>query len=517
MGPSVLYDSRTAQLHERTFSDNWEEVCRCPISIDSITKPRILTSCGHVLDADSITQLYTYSNTPKCPLCRDSITRYVESRQIKALLEEGNALVAKITQLISTRDDLKQKFSGEVRHNNQIHQIASKKYEMLIPCDHIRESKIFSKWTLVNRIWKALFSQNCQEPGCQQKIQGCISVPKMDEYVQGVAQLKMQADLLEAEIQFFTNPTHNSLSPQPTLSLPRTNHNSLPHQPIRQLPSIEQNIRDNVYSGGRTSQFVCSRPWTPLDQVELAKDAPQVRRMAFKNTNGNAAFLSYIRVNGYEDGRIEIFLSSVHSIAFEAYLRSIGLQPDAAESARRTTLNFGDKAAMGVFVARTQPELEWALRFISQQSLLQEHGIFPEQEHAFLTQLVESSANWRAVEGNLKHRKFIDEGTEQYLCNRSKVLKETLTSERLRIQEEMKTSLPGAPSYTPHVSSSSNRPSSANRSSTLKTLGYGVAVLAAGIFGALYLDQKQARPFVSMKSLRNLTTYIREGFRRLVY
>ena len=136
-----------------------------------------------------------------------------------------------------------------------------------------------------------------------------------------------------------------------------------------------------IYPPGKSrGNFDCSRQLSNLDAAERAKYALVIQRIAFKNKVPDA-LVCYIRVDVCEKGP-EIFLASDDKQAFEDYLRIFNLSLDPKESTRTTTNNRGEQVPLGVFIARTLDELEWALGFIGS------HNTLPEQEHLVLQELV---------------------------------------------------------------------------------------------------------------------------------
>lgn len=487
-------ESLDVEFQKRLVRENWESARTSPLSLELIENP-VLLPCAHILDKASADQILRERDrrTHKCLECRTPFENYFQNRRIEELSQQGDNLLQRVNALIAQRDGLKAAFVGDVPYSKKIQASPSRNYEMLIPCGHVLSGKV----SFINRVWHALFS-------CKSSLipTHSVAAPRMNEYVQAVEQLEAQAQLLEEEIAFLQRPSSAMPTPSaPPLALLKQTVGPSPQIPIKVL------ARPN---GLQPSRFTCNRPWTPLEPAERLKDPQHIRRKAFKNTIGNDAFLSYVRVNAYEDGRIEIFLSSVHKDVFEQYLKDSDMLPDTSEN--RTTLNFDRTTQMGVFKARTQAELEWALAFIGQNVV--DGGTFPEEEHIFLTQLVESSANWRTVEAS--NKEYVTQGINKYLSTKKQEWRteaERANRER-RMLEEIKSSDEDFSSSS--VPIMAKRFSKKTAKSNALKIGFGVAVLAIGIFAALNLNSKQIRHYVSIRSLRNLTQHVREGFRKFV-
>lgn len=194
-------------------------------------------------------------------------------------------------------------------------------------------------------------------------------------------------------------------------------------------------------SDGPRGTLETDRPLTPpIDAREVDEYYPHVRRWTLKNKVKGALF-SYVRVSmtddvagaGAEAGRVSIMIGTEWQSDLEKYLaatkkaylkqireqfgfvaawkagRRIGLKLNPKEASpngqaykERTTINCnGEHVPMGVYVAKTQEELEFLLWALTQDNNMAGPDI------GLLQDLVSSSDNWRGVEE--RHKCHIDE------------------------------------------------------------------------------------------------------------
>lgn len=174
------------------------------------------------------------------------------------------------------------------------------------------------------------------------------------------AQLERENEALRHQIEILTRSIQSVY--HTTALLPVT----LPLQEMVPLPTAS--VIPEIYG-----KFHCSYAWKGF----TPQDDGLCRRMEFKNKT--SSLLNRITVLGYEDGHVEIVISSRQPRLFEDYIKSAGISTENNE-----------RISEGVFIARNRQELDEARRLLEGNQL-------PKDQGTFLDQLIQKGT-WRELE-----------------------------------------------------------------------------------------------------------------------
>lgn len=196
------------------------------------------------------------------------------------------------------------------------------------------------------------------------------------------------------------------------------------------LQVVEEPMIDLDYPG-LPGKFICNRPWTALDILELKKYPGMVRWMSFQNRTPGA-FIVYVRLCGMDDGSLRMMFTSENKEEFEFHLECLGLEADSKKAnpndPNGKRVSSTGKKEMGSHTTATLEQLKWAFSFIKANA-------FPQDETNFMLELMQSPTDWRPVEAN--NQAFFLAGEQKYLTLRKIKLQETEQQQAARRQKEM--------------------------------------------------------------------------------
>ncbi len=389
-------DATTAESH---WVDSLDDVVAC----DRVENPRLMVPCGHMFGLENVNGLLlsSRSNAPPCPTCRVPIVDNRESPELNRLIVEGDSIVKDIKKLAAAVEQAKRGNKAAALDTKKLELYQVEAPQVLVPCGHVDSLKNaetrFGKKTSAS----AVLSGSCQE--CANHVINYMKSTDLNKVIEQRNKLVSHYTKLACKAEYLKA-------------------GGAPVVPAS-APVAEEPIPVGEYPG-KSSEFTCSRHWSPLNEREKADQeyAGQNWRMAFKDRS-QQGILSYIRVMGFTDGHIEIYLASSRKDDFEKYLkeRKLSLDPISGKvtnaidgegnpviEGRKTKDSAGRTVPMGIFIARTKEELKWAANFIVCNNAFLDHHAGEYQDSNLLSDLILTEDNWSSVTAN--HEEFIANG-----------------------------------------------------------------------------------------------------------